>query len=486
MIRQFWNTITWWPSLTLALLQVGLTLYALSQPPESYGQQNAWDVFLPQLSETRTLALVTFLWWALLLARQIPTVVSPERLIRVGSVLRSVTYSLVQLLPSLLAGLLLVSASTYCVASAKSNSLYWSESAHLLHDLRDEIQLSVFSPGALLAHFESPFTALIAILAWCATGYLLIAALCIAVAVRFGRVTAAVLLWTVFSAMAITTFAGSMDSFLPVSLVSLPWAIGTETFTTSIVVFFCILALTSLITMYSVSAIANYTRALFSHRVSGLVFLAIAIPLALSFPTNTSGTADRLAGRNNDLISYAVIQIILFGFTSLSVLRVRKQSTPRSVFEQRAIRYGTNGRWLRHLWLREVAWICCWIGAFLGLVALIDTSAQNDTFGPEQLPYLLLAAGSGAAALCIFSFSTTLSLIWWSSIDKTWIAICSVVLLIGYALPPAAINPGAPYSIDPGLQSINYGSILAIWLLALASSIFALLIPNRYKHPQPV
>lgn len=238
MITKFWHTITWWPSLALALIQIGLTLYALSQPLDSYGQQNAWDVFLPQLSETRTLALVTFLWWTLLLARQIPTVVSPERLIRLGSVLRSVTYSLVQLLPSLLAGLLLVSASTYCVASAKSNSLYWSESAHLLHDLRHEIQLSVFSPGALVAHFESPFTALIAILAWCATGYLLVAALCIAVAVRFGRVTAAVLLWTAFSAMAITTFAGSMDSFLPVSLVSLPWAIGTETFTTSIVVFF--------------------------------------------------------------------------------------------------------------------------------------------------------------------------------------------------------------------------------------------------------
>lgn len=487
-MQRFSDTLLWWPTLLLLTFQCGFTLFALEQTPTHPGV-NAWNVFFPRITESFLLALVALLWWAIILAGDLPRVTEPERLIRFGSVRQAASTALSQYWPRLLAGFFALVTATAVISFPLGFTSTWSPSVHA--QPATELPRSIFSAEELARHFDSPIVAAVAVLLYAFIGYLVFAAVIITLALHIGSRPAAMTMWAVYALTAVGSFAGLTDGFSTSGLFSLVLPLRYSALPLYLCVHFALILISAFLATTPPGTIRERTAALFQHRGITAVPLTLVSLLTLTkqsaliaSPSDGVQHATMLfAGRHDDIIGYGSIMAITLMIAAIPIARANSICSRPEFFRQQAIRCGSAHLWTKQFLHAEFPWL------LLSCIAtpLVITLSTIARF-PEHANFWQVISHLIWPTTAIFLLSSTvffvaMTLLWKSPLAMvtTWIA--AVTLVLGYWLPTGIANPFAPFSVNPDTLSVDVTAVWTIAALAALSFIACLVTPIRNIEP---
>lgn len=484
MIRRYFDALTRWHTIGLAVLVLGLALYSVSVIPPPPGV-NAWDLLFPVLSETSTVVLLGLLWWSLTLAPVLSRLRHPEVLIRFGSPARAARNAMRRLLPAALAGMTAMAAPATIVAGQWGMSWSWSGQAHSLRELQPAP--SAFGSAELIRHFETPTVALAATILYTLAAYLVIGALAVALTLHWSPRAAIVALSLLYVWASIRSFIVDYDRPSITSAISLPWALHPSTLPAAALGTAIALAFSMLLIRTPPGALGSRLQRMLSNR--GALLLPVAAAFLLALAANTGARSPRsqvgevFIGAHGDIIGYAAGMLLVLTTATASVLRIGEHA--ESTYVQVAIRLGGPARWVLRMLAAEAPWLIGTAAATV-LAALAGAAITRASFidPATLLDWLPLLMAAVAVQLLCYS-AIGLALLWFVPLGRIWAAVLGAALILGYAAPPesTAANPFAAFSMHPDAAAASPIWIGAAGALGAAALAIALIAAVRRRSP---
>lgn len=473
--RGFVATSTSWPTLVLVASLTLLTLYG-TVDGWTDTDAGAWIVLLGSLSSSQSIIVLGLLWWIFILMRIASWRADELVLVRHGSRLRSLRVGLAEAVGALAAGGVLLAIPTVATAP-------WDWSVHWQ------------VPGAfvpLQQLFTSPLTALVAVAAYAASAFLLVAVVGLSVALVLGvswarTVLGVLYVWSALSAFGLTAGLAPLDVSRVFTLV---WAITTNAGSYPQV-------LGGLAAAASVLLVIAADRRLYVGGIGSLSaghWLWAPVGLALVFSlTSFSGDSAQpaavavvgfFAGQYADLVTYCATMLPVLVAATVAIAPAAVSADGRYIEE--ASRWGSAPRWLlRHLRgaLVRSAVAAAGIASVVMLTAIAVLLESPST---SLLTTTAVIAGRVFVQIALYAV-VGLALLWFAPIAGAW-AICVVVALaLGYPLivPLGSFNVFAAYSTNPveGAVTFDHVPILTASLVLVVVVATALIGAARARSP---
>ncbi|MFT4229796.1 MAG: hypothetical protein QM602_05860 [Microbacterium sp.] len=476
-----------WPVLGLLAIAAVFVAGRASGLPHA-ANENAWDIALPALTDTKISNVVVLGWWLITLLAPLPWIARPEALIRYGSRLTASLRAVGCLAAPLSAGTAAMAAASL-LASQGGWSWAWSDAA-VARSVGTET--GAFTAEDLARWFDDPPLAAFATAAYGALFLLLLGLLAMTLAVTAGAGRAAVVLVAVFVWAALSSF-GVFDG-LPLldasRLINLPWALHTG----SAWALPLVAALVSVACVAALGAAGSRRRPRLRALLAGPWALGAVPLLAAVFaaldPGNTSRSLSEnlvgfFGGTFADLPRYLAVMTLVLAAATGAASRLDQRATERYVCE--AIRLGSPARWTSRVLAAELGRavvLALTIPIACALAFLLFRPASVAGFG-AALPVVLIVAGLLAVQLAMY-VTVILAARWVTAAAGTWPIIAGLGLVFGYPLFIALgpVNVFAAFSID-GLPpaGVQTSALIATAAVTLGATVTALVVGAARRLP---